>query len=64
MAVYSNVLGRDPDDGGLTWWLDAMRTDPTKTRAKVLADFSESAENLAGTFDLVFNGIAYTPWGG
>ena len=64
MAVYSNILGRDPDDGGLTWWLDAMRTDPTKTRAKVLADFSESAENLAGTFDLVFNGIAYTPWGG
>ncbi|MEY3573350.1 MAG: Serralysin precursor, partial [Pseudomonadota bacterium] len=43
-AVYANVLDRAPDAAGLTWWLNAMRTDPTKTRAKVLADFSESPE--------------------
>jgi len=63
-AVYANVLDRAPDAAGLTWWLNAMRTDPTKTRAKVLADFSESPENVAATLDFVSNGIAFLPWSG
>lgn len=62
--VYTNVLGRTPDQGGYDWWLNAMNTDPSKTFAKVLADFSESAENKTGTAELVAMGIAYEPWSG
>jgi hypothetical protein len=62
--VYTNVLGRTPDQGGYDWWLNAMNTDPSKTFAKVLADFSESAENQTGTAELVAMGIAYEPWSG
>ncbi len=42
--VYQNVLGRDPEPGGYSWWLNEIQTNPEKTRAKVLADFSESSE--------------------
>ena len=62
--VYTNVLGRAPDQGGYDWWLNEMNTNPEKTKAKVLADFSESAENLEGTAAAVANGIVYEPWGG
>jgi hypothetical protein len=62
--VYQNVLGRDPEPDGYNWWLNEMRTNPDKTRAKVLADFSESAENKAGTAQLVGQGIGYEPWVG
>lgn len=62
--VYTNVLGRAPDQGGFDWWLNEMNTNPDKTRAKVLADFSESAENLQGTAPLVATGILFEPWGG
>ncbi len=62
--VYTNVLGRTPDQGGFDWWLNEMNTNPSKTKAKVLADFSESAENLAGTAPLVATGILFEPWGG
>lgn len=62
--VYTNVLGRAPDKEGYEWWLKAMSTDPSKTKAKVLADFSESPENKVGTADLVLVGIEYVPWGG
>ncbi len=62
--VYTNVLGRAPDQGGFDWWLNEMNTNPEKTRAKVLADFSESAENLEGTAPLIATGILFEPWGG
>jgi hypothetical protein len=62
--VYQNVLGRDPEPGGYNWWLNEMRTNPEKTRAKVLADFSESTENKAGTAQLVGQGIVFEPWVG
>jgi hypothetical protein len=62
--IYQNVLGRDPEPDGYNWWLNEMRTNPEKTRAKVLADFSESAENKAGTAQLVGQGIVYDPWVG
>jgi hypothetical protein len=62
--VYQNVLGRDPEPDGYNWWLNEMRTNPEKTRAKVLADFSESTENKAGTAQLVGQGIVYEPWVG
>ncbi|MFZ9733984.1 MAG: DUF4214 domain-containing protein, partial [Burkholderiaceae bacterium] len=62
--VYQNILGRDPEPDGYNWWLNEMRTNPDKTRAKVLADFSESAENKAGTAQLVGQGIVYEHWVG
>ncbi len=62
--VYTNVLGRTPDASGYAWWLNAMATDPSKTKAKVLADFSESPENITGTSELVLMGIEYIPYSG
>jgi hypothetical protein len=60
--VYNNVLDRNPDDTGLTWWVNEMRTNPSKTWQKVLADFSESAENIANVASMIANGITYDPW--
>lgn len=60
--VYTNVLGRTPDQGGYDWWLNELNTNPSKTRAKVLADFAESSENQAGVASLIGNGITYEPW--
>lgn len=60
--VYTNVLGRTPDQGGYTWWLNELNTNVSKTKAKVLADFSESPENQTGVASLIGNGITYEPW--
>lgn len=59
--VYSNVLARTPDEAGLSWWVNEMKTNPTKSWQKVLADFSESAENQANVASLIANGISYDP---
>lgn len=61
--VYSNVLDRNPDSVGLAWWVNEMTVNPAKTWQKVLADFSESAENQTNVASLIANGIDYTPWG-
>jgi len=58
--VYTNVLGRTPDQGGYNWWLNELNTNPTKTKAKVLADFAESQENKDSVATLIGNGIQYT----
>jgi len=58
--VYTNVLGRTPDQGGYNWWLNELNNNPTKTKAKVLADFAESGENQAGVASLIGNGIQST----
>lgn len=58
--VYTNVLGRTPDQGGYDWWLNELNTNPSKTKSKVLADFAESGENQAGVASLIGNGIQYT----
>jgi hypothetical protein len=60
--IYNNVLDRNPDDVGLAWWVNEMKMNPSKTWQKVLADFSESAENKANIASLIANGIAYDPW--
>ncbi len=60
--LYENVLGRVPDLGGYNWWLNELETNPEKTRAKVLADFTESVENRDVTAELVAQGISYDPW--
>jgi len=62
--VYTNVLGRTPDQGGYNWWLNELNTNPTKTKAKVLADFAESQENKDSVATLIGNGIQYTEFVG
>ena len=62
--LYQNVLGRAPEATGYNWWLNELNTNPSKTKAKVLADFSESSENQTGVAALIGNGIAYEPWVG
>jgi hypothetical protein len=41
--VYENVLGRPPDAGGLSYWVNALNTK-ADTRGKVMVGFSESNE--------------------
>jgi hypothetical protein len=62
--LYQNVLGRTPEATGYNWWLNELNTNPSKTKAKVLADFSESSENQTSVASLVGNGITYEPWVG
>jgi hypothetical protein len=62
--LYQNVLGRTPEATGYNWWLNELNTNPSKTKAKVLADFSESSENQTSVAALIGNGITYEPWVG
>ena len=56
--VYNNVLGRDSDAAGFRYWTNELADG--LTRARLLASFSESAENITNVADSVANGIQYT----
>ena len=61
--MYDNVLHRTPDQGGYDFWLGVLnRRDATV--AEVLAQFGESAENVAALVGVIGNGFAFTPYGG
>ena len=55
--LYHNVLGRDPDSGGLANWVNALNGG--MTRGQVLLNFSESAEYLASSSNKVFVVMMY-----
>lgn len=55
---YQNVLGRDGEAGGVSYWTDELDRG-TKSAAEVLADFSASPENIAGVAPLISDGIFY-----
>src|SRR5437764_432758 len=57
-ALYQNVLHRTPDQAGYDFWLQGLQT---ASRAQVLIDFSESAENQAQVSSSIQNGIGYLP---
>lgn len=59
--VYENVLHRTPDQAGFNFWLNNL--DHGIDRAEVLAQVSESTENVEQVAQLVANGIFYTPFG-
>jgi hypothetical protein len=59
---YQNVLHRAPDQGGYDFWLDVM-DHKGASAASVLADFSQSAENVAALVGVLQTGVAYTPYG-
>lgn len=53
-AIYRNVLGREPDAGGVTYWTNQL-TARTRTRGQVMVQISESSENVrtqANTVDV------------
>jgi hypothetical protein len=52
--LYENVLDRDPDVGGLNYWLGELAGG--MDRSEVLARFSESTENIANT-EVTFNAL-------
>jgi methionine-rich copper-binding protein CopC len=62
--IYQNVLGRAADATGYNWWVNKMNTDSSKTFAKVLADFSESAENKTALAGQLADGVEFLPWMG
>ena len=44
-TLYKNVLGREADAGGLSYWLGGLSSG-AKMRNEVLLGFAESAENM------------------
>lgn len=59
--LYNHVLHRAPEGAGYQFWLDSLSAGVS--RAQVLADFSESAENINQTNPLIANGIQYQEYG-
>ena len=58
--LYANVLDRQADQSGYDFWIGAL--DRGLTRAGLLAEFSESRENVANVAPLIEDGIQYTPF--
>ena len=59
-SLYTNFLNRTADQSGFDWWVAQLNTNADRTRATVLAEFSESAENVAAVASLIASGIGYT----
>jgi hypothetical protein len=53
--LYKNVLGRTPDDAGLTNWINALSAG--MSRSDVVLGFSESAEDMEKTRATVEKGL-------
>jgi serralysin len=58
-VLYANILGRSPDPAGKAYWQDQI--DHGFARARVLASFSESPENVAIVGSKIVNGIELDP---
>jgi hypothetical protein len=56
---YANILGRAPDPAGKAYWQDQI--DHGFARARVLASFSESVENVSIVGSKIANGIELDP---
>ena len=55
--LYEHVLGRDGEAAGITYWNNQLAAG--EDRAHVLANFSESAENIQGVSAAIHDGIWY-----
>lgn len=58
--LYNNVLDRNPDQGGLDYWIGQLNSG--MSRESALINFSESNENVSNVAALIGNGIQYQPW--
>jgi len=56
--LYQNVLNRLPDLSGYDFWLDKINQGELD-RAGILANFSESEENISNVAPLIEDGIIY-----
>jgi hypothetical protein len=54
--LYSNVLHRAPDAGGLAYWVSLLNAG-MDSRAQVVVGFSESAEHIGNTAPHIDHGI-------
>jgi len=61
--LYQNVLHRNGDTGGITYWNGQLNTGAA-TKAFVLEQFSTLAEGAALVAPTIAHGIAYTQWVG
>ena len=61
-SLYTNFLNRTADQSGFDWWVAQLNTNADRTRATVLAEFSESTENVAAVASLIASGIVYTEY--
>ncbi len=59
---YQNVLHRPGEAAGIAFWTGVLDNHQASV-AEVLAGFSESDENVAGTVATIGNGFSYTPYG-
>jgi hypothetical protein len=59
--LYTNVLNRAADTGGIAFWQEKLTTGGWST-ADVLGFFSTSAENVINVTPLIANGISYKEW--
>lgn len=59
--LYNNVLHRAPEQAGFDFWVNAIKAG--FSRADLLAQFAESAENRAQVIAAIEGGIEYTPFG-
>ncbi len=60
-ALYQNVLHRAGDAAGFDYWMAAIEQHGV-SRAQVLGNFSESAENQAQVIGSIQHGIEFLPW--
>ncbi|HEY1042493.1 MAG TPA: DUF4214 domain-containing protein [Telluria sp.] len=60
-TLYQNVLDRAGEAAGVNFWVTALDRD-LATRAEVLAQFSESAENQDNVAAIIGNGFTYQPY--
>lgn len=60
--IYTNVLHRPAEQGGLDYWSSAL-DNKLVTPAQVLAMISESAENQEAVLKVIADGFTYTPYG-
>ena len=59
--IYENVLHRQPDAGGLKWYVDLLEGKKISAAA-ALADIRNRDENSAGTIAKISTGFLYTPY--
>ena len=57
--LYQNVLGRSGEAAGIAFWTQEL-TSGARDNAKVLADFTEIAENVTGVAASIADGFWYT----
>lgn len=61
-ALYANVLHRAPDEAGFTYWNNLL-TNNGITRHAMLAEFSNSVENVRQVENEIRNGVLQVPAG-